>query len=501
MDKTRFLAWQKYIHNLGDVLKNMQEKTIIAVGIEPYNRIIPALFLDNYAIYCVKDSVDLDMLRKHAKIFCLEEHHPRIAAKVHALGYLVNNYIFQGFLKSWKKPYRLMINLATRRTAETLDKLGIDWIGNTPKNYEGTQLKGEFRDLIKQLKLPTMPEWRMSREEFLKLSYDDLHGKWQTSVVVQRADLEVSGNLGTFFLHTKDDWHMCRDILSGDNRFNEILISPFIEGFAPSMLGCVTARGVLTSTLQLQLIDVPESLHGSAATGTFLGNDWIFHSWPDETVKTAQHIVEEIGLYLSRKGYKGVFGIDFIYNKETHDLYPIECNPRFTGAFPMHSQMLMMQGVPPMEFFHIAAHLGIDVQFDFEKVNAAIKQRLPLSHIALVPHGIQKMTLPLQTGIYRYNHETSELTYIRAGIFMEDIKNDGEFLIVDSVPRFGSSIAQGVPRIFKLVFRKGIATSSMGVVPEVGIILAKLSSALRKNQPQKSDLAEMAEIDIEKELR
>lgn len=496
MNTNLFQAWQKYIPNLGPVLRQMQEKTLIAVGVETYSRIIPSIFLDNYIIYSVKGSADLDMLRNYVKVFCMEEKHPQVAAKTQATSYLLKNYIFQGFLKSWRKPLRLMLYQATERTVGILKELGIDWIGNPPHTYKGTVLKGEFRDLVKTLKLPSIPDWRLSREEFLNLTFQQVWDHWGRTAVIQRADFEVGGKLGTFFIHAEADWKRCYDVLSQDERYHLVTISPFIEGHSLSMLGCITPKGVLTSPLQLQLIDVPEALHGALPTGIFLGHDWAFHPWPQETEQAAMRIVEAIGEHLASKGYKGIFGIDLVYDAKTHDIFPIECNPRFTGALPVYSLMVAAHGVPTMEFFHIANHLGVDVDFDFEKVNAGLKQRSPVSHISLVPQGIHEMKLSLAAGVYSYDTATRNLHYERPGAFLWDIQKENEFLMLDSIPRAGSAIPQGVPGLFKLVIPKAIATSSSTIDASIGELITALSTALRKNQIEVAG-ARLASIDLE----
>lgn len=482
MDNQLFQSWRRYVPNLSEVLKKMQEKTIIAVGVAPYPRIMPSLFLDRYAIYCVKDAVDIDLLRNYTQIFCLEEKHPKVAAKVHATGYLLRNWAFQAFLRSRRYPYRLMFYQTTPKIVETLEEEGIEWIGNSPESFKGVMLKGDFRDLVKKRELPSIPDWRLSREDFLKKSFADAWAHWDRPFVVQRADFDVAGELGTFFIRNKTDWQKTQEILSKDDRYHFVTISPFIEGHSVSMLGCITPQGVLTSTLQLQLIDVPESLHGQLPTGVFLGHDWTFHPWTEKTERTAQNVVESIGGYLAEHGFKGIFGIDFVYDAATHDIFPIECNPRFTGALPVYSLMVAHAGVPTIEFFHIAAHLEIDVRFDFMAVNDAFKHRYPLAHISLTPKGIAEMKIPLAAGVYSYNKNVRMLRYERPGAFYRDFKNPEEFMIIDSLPRLGGRVIQNVPRLCKLIFPRQIARSSFAVEPEIGELITSFSEALRKDQ-------------------
>jgi len=483
MNEKTLQTWKRSVPNLEQVLERMQEKTTIAVGVSPYPRIIPSLFLKNYIIYAVKDIVDLDVLRNYAKIFCLEEKFPKVAKKVHSTGYLLRNYAFQAFLKSRRAPFRLMFYQTTPPIIQTLEEQGIEWIGNRPESFDDVLLKANFRDLVKSLNLPHLPDWRLSREEFLAKTFQEIYQQWDRTVVVQRGDFDVSGEQGTFFIRNEEDWAAANKILSLDERYKEIQISPFIAGPSVSMLGCITHKGVLTSTLQLQLIDVPEALHGQLPTGVFLGHDWGFRSWSEKAEQHAQKIVEAVGEHLAKKGFKGIFGIDLMYDQKSGEIFPLECNPRFTGALPVYSLMIMATNeIPPLEFFHIMTHLNIKEDFDFNLVNKKLKERQAVSHISLTPKGAYEMKTSLAAGVYTYLPQEKVIRYERPGAFLWDTKNQSEFLIIDSIPRVGGQIIQNVPRLFKLIFPRSIATSSFSVDPEVGELITKLSTLLRKDQ-------------------
>lgn len=484
MNQNMFQSWKRSVPQLGTVLERMQEKTIIAVGGTPYPRITPALFLENYTIYSVKDPVDNDLLRSYTNIFSLEEKFPKVAAKIHSTSYLLGNYAFQAFLKSRRNPFRLIFyQVLTPSAVKVLEEQGIERLGNRPESVEDVFLKGRFRSLLKNMGLPHLPDWRLSKEEFLLKKFEELHQHWGGPVVVQRADFDVNGEQGTFFIRNENDWRAAFDILSHDERYKEIQICPFIEGPSVSMLGCITHLGVLTSTLQLQLIDVPEALHGQLPTGVFLGHDWGFRAWTEKTEKTAQQVMESIGEFLAEKGFKGVFGIDFVYSPERKELFPLECNPRFTAALPMYSLMITsLNKIPPIEFFHLMAQLDIKEDFDFRAVNEGLKERTPVSHISLTPKGVYKMNMNLAAGVYSFSPESLGLRYERPGAFLWDLKNDSEFLMVDSVPRFGAKVAQDAPTLFRLIFPRSIASSSFSVDPQIGQLITGLSTLLRKDQ-------------------
>jgi D-alanine-D-alanine ligase-like ATP-grasp enzyme len=484
--------WQHLIPDIERVITEMEKTSILSVGITPYTRIIPSFFLKNYSIYTVQRSSDVDIMEKFVRMHVLQDHHPEIAKKVHGTGYLIGNHMFQAFLKSRKVPPKLMFYTMTDKIVESLDKLGISWIGNNPDTFRNVMLKGPFKQLIRDLGLPIPPSKVYPRAEFFECTYQEVTEECGGSFVVQRADKEVGGNEGTFFIHDDADFRRCLSMLSKDTSFEQIVATRFIEGWSTSMLGCVMPQGILSGPMQLQLIDVPEALHGVPPNGVFFGNDIGFAQWPPETEARAQEAVDKIGAHLKVNGYKGIFGIDFLYDKSTGEIFANECNPRFTGSLVLYSLMLLEAKVPPMEFFHLMAHLDIDSFFNFDKVNEALKVRLPCSHIAFSPKGITSMELPLKAGVYSYDPLKPELSYKGAGISLHDLKSKNDFMLIDTVPSLGGPIEQNVPRLFKFIFNRSVAKSSYEIDEAAGFLVKQFANKLLKAVQNKKENAPAA---------
>ncbi len=470
--------WKHLIPDIDRLIEQLEKTPILSVGITPFTRVVPSFFLKNYSIYTVKRSSDVDVMEKFLPVHVLEDHHPEVAKKVHGTGYLIGNFAFQAFLKSRKIRPKLQFYTMTEKIVKDLDRLGIEWVGNDPKTFQEVMYKGSFRELVKKLGLSSLSSDVSSREDFLAFTFNALWEKYNGAFVVQRADKETGGNEGTFFVHNSHDFENCISILGKDTNFGDILVTPFVEGYSTSMLGCVMPQGTLTGPLQLQLIDVPQALHGVPANGIFFGNDLGFHPWKEDVEIQAQKVVEAIGAHLREKGYKGIFGIDFLYDLKRNKIYPSECNPRFTGSLVLYSLMLLEAHVPPMEFFHLMAHLGVESSFDFTVVNQALKTRIPCAHIAFSPRGITTMEVSLPAGVYEYNPKVPSLEYKRPGVSLADMKSEHEFLIIDTVPSLGSSIEQQVPRLFKFIFPRSIAWSSYEIDTEAGYLVERFADVL-----------------------
>lgn len=475
-------SWRRVIPKLSSVLRSMEEKTIIGFGMIPYPRIIPALFLRNYIIYSAKDTADIDILRSYANIFCLEEKFPKVAPKIHAASYLLGNYAFQAFLKSRRHPFRLMLHRTTPDIVKKLEDQHIEWLGNSPESFEDLLLPADFANVLKRIGLPYSEILHISKEEFSIKNFNDFYNPLRQPFLIKRVYPKSVVEQCSFHIKDEFDWEEMRDVLSQDTEFEGVQISPILNGHYTSMVGCITHLGVLTSTLQLRFTDVPEVLHGERPTEIFLGYDWGFKPWKEDAETKAQQITEDLGKFLYEKGFSGVFGINFIYDTKTNRIIPLEFNSFFTDAFPVYSLMISsLNEVPPMDFFHIMAQLKIKENFDFEKVNTKLKERIPLSTIFLRPTGIKEMKIPLKAGIYSYDNEKKELLHKRPGAFLWELQNDLEFLIIDSVPRFGKPIIDNVPSLFKLIIPRSIALSSSRIKPDVGQLITELSTALRKD--------------------
>ncbi len=474
--------WSKYIHNLDEVMEQLNLQAIIAVGITPYPRIIPSTFLDkqHFQIYAVHDSTDIEVLKNYANLACMEQIDPKVGQKVRSTEYLMKNYVFHSFLKSQRNPYTLLLHTSTPPIVSYLNEQNIPWIGNDPKSFEPLLHKKGFKELLVNLRVDYLPDLVMTKQEFYSKPFDEMQKKWKKSFVSQPGDYEVSGS--TYFIHNLEDLDAARKFYTSDRfeRVEKIKISPFITGDAVSMLGCVTDAGILTTPLQLQLIDVPEALHGQPPTGAFFGHDWGYKSWSDQAAKDAQNIVEQVGRWLGKRKYRGIFGIDFIHDKETDKVYPLECNPRFTGAIPVYSQLNLLAGVPPIDFFSIVSYLRIPIKFDFNAVNELWKKQINAAHIAIVPNGVEQMKIPLNAGIYTYHEQEKSLEYLRPGAFLHELKNENEFIIIDQVPKVGKVISQNVPRLFKFIFNTTIAEASNKIKPKYGEILNSMGKLLRR---------------------
>lgn len=473
-------AWKEYIPNIDEALTEVSKKNIVFLGVVPYSRITLGLFLNNFTIYCAKYAKDIALMRQLMNVQCVEERFPKIVDKIQGTGYLLQNFSFQNFLKSRKSTYTVLFYMITEHIYKGIVKYNLPFIGNTPDKRKDVLVKASFRKIIKALNLPSLPDVQMPRQDFTTADYNELVKKFNGSFVCQRGDLDVGGQIATFFIHTESDFKHVQKVFTNDTNFSIVQISQYVRGNTYSMVGCATKQGTVCGPLQTQLIDIPESVRDYTGRGTFVGHDWGLRDWAPGTEETAVAIVKTFGDYLYKQGYKGIFGIDFIYDQAQEKIYPLECNPRFTGSFPMVSLLAMANGLPPFDLLHVLEFENIPARYANE-LFTDYQFKSDFSHILVMAHGIKRMPVDLPVGIYRFDEETQEVSFVRPALLPWEIRDQNEFLVVDSVLPEGSTISQGATKLFKLIFPCSIAQNSYQLKPQFGKIVKIFSDLLYDN--------------------
>jgi hypothetical protein len=306
--------------------------------------------------------------------------------------------------------------------------------------------KGRFRQILKQLGLAMIPGEQVSREALMGRGYGHFSLLYGKDMVFQLPDITKGGGRSTFFIRSEMDYmKFLRCISNGRYRgyqVRTINVATLIEGFPASVAVCATRHGALISSIQTQVMDIPEVLKVHRGNGFFCGHDWTYRKYSPSLNEQAMRIAQILSGYMWAKGYRGIFGIDLVVDEKAHVVYPVECNTRYTGAFPMLSMlhvvypvecntrytgafpMLSMlhvrNGAIPMDLFHILEFLDVDYEIDVDALNEAYRRPIGGGHIIL----FNKSHVPLKVG-----------RDVRSGVYRCDPGGHDEFILTDGVPR------------------------------------------------------------------
>ena len=215
---------------------------------------------------------------------------------------------------------------------------------------------------------------------------------------------------------------------------------------------------VFTANVAVQLSPSPRVFVGNISyqiTGVLpftenpfstIGNDWsITHSLLSESqVAEFERIAQEVGMKMAQAGWKGLFGIDCIYDEERSIMHLLEINARQSASTTYESQL---QHASPFYNTALNTHsnknltifeLHLQCLADTDTHTGAAKQDQLGSNVSntLINDGaqiIQRLTSTLDTSIQNLNKKTSELEALGLNVIAyENEKMNSDILRIQS---------------------------------------------------------------------
>lgn len=194
----------------------------------------------------------------------------------------------------------------------------------------------------------------------------------------------------------------------------------------------------------------------------FCGNDYkATKNIPESVIRKVKEIVEKVGRWMGQSGYKGIFGMDLIVNREGK-VFPIEINPRFQNSTGLFTVLEIIEEKEiPLLLLHIIEFLKEQDKY-LRKFNYRISEdffMIPVTGAQIILHNgpteniIKKQILP---GVYEFEHE--KLIYIRSGTALTDCRKENEILITSGVPFKNQVIAPFAP-LCKMQFKNRVLSS------------------------------------------
>ncbi len=430
--------------------------TIAGVGMTAFSRITPAYFLDTYPIVSLRKTADLPALRSKSQIFCLEESFggPVQEPGFHS-GNLLKHPATRAFLERLPPPRSLLVYQSYPELESLAQAEGWGLLAN-PAALR-TRLAGRrfFRDMLRSLKIEGVPGAMHPLRDVIGQDYGDWFAKVGPRFVLQLAEVTQGGGRGTFFIRFPADYERVKALLKGGRwrgaELKGVLVSRYIEGVPASMALCITRHGVLRSRLQRQLIDLPYC-DEMVEQGIFCGHAWGQDPWPDWVLEVAGKQARSIGEFLSRLSYKGILGIDFVVSLAEHRVYPLEINPRLTGAFPMLSMLHARQDLIPFEVFHILEFMDAEYSADANALNDAYSRPIQGSHLLVFLKRAGKRPNPasIDAGLYEMDAEGTRFIHKGQAMDFSDLKGDDQFILLDGPPRTGGNPFGSTDPLYRL---------------------------------------------------
>jgi hypothetical protein len=457
-----------FLRNLNDVKELFASLSgaLVGVGMTAFSRIVPAYFINPYYIVSLKKTRDLALLGDKAQIFCLEDETRKpTREKGFNSAHLLSHSRVKHFLEVLPKPRGILL-YQNYPELETLAKQeGWVLLANPAALRIHVADRAFFKKMAADLHLPIIPGAIHPIDVVNGRDYEYWAGTLGPQFVIQLPDIGQGGGKGTFFVHSASKYRQLQERLRGNSwrgvHLNSVSINKFMEGVSASMALCLTSQGILFSGLQRQLVDLPYCRDFSE-DGLFCGHVWREGAWPSAVTEDARKQGGIIGEYLVSQGYRGIVGIDFLIDERRERVYPLELNPRFTGAFPMLSLLCLRNQVIPMEVFHILEFLEVPYRVDVDRLNASYAKPLKGSHILvfLRSDGSNRVVGGLEAGLYECEKDGETISFVKGTTDYQEIRNERQFVVADGPPDTqGAALGSSDPlyRLCRLLFSYPIA--------------------------------------------
>jgi hypothetical protein len=468
--------------------------SVVGLGVNAFPRVGVVGLVPSYEIVCISESKDLGAIRQVVPVRSVKGDFQSRVEKLNTLALLKNEKV-QEYLSSLGKDTSLFLYKSSRQIETIVDKLSLKLLSNRSDQRDVFEDKWEFRRLGAQAGLNLIAGEQTLIDDLDIDAFGNLQGKLGRKLVFQITDYSKGGGIGTFFVSDKkglDEFHgfVGRRRKAGRD-LKRVNVTRFIEGESASITSCVTRYGVLTSLVQRQIIDIPEVVGYKGRSGVFCGHDW-GERYSEKIHGRARKLARGLGELMYEKGYRGIFGIDLVVNRKTSDVQMVECNPRYTAAFPVYSMLQLEAGEIPMDAWHLLEHVGIDYEMDFEAVQKSYGQ--VKTGAQLILHNLERAWVAVRgsvrAGVYRLKISNLkspsrpgqrqisnlELEWVREGFSLEDIKSDGELVLTDGVLYRNLRLKPGA-RLGRVIFKKNVMESDRDeLLPEIKEAMKRLYS-------------------------
>ncbi len=445
--------------SLKQFFKENVSTPIFGVGVYAFERLGLEDVLPNYRLLALRYSLDTKLIEKDLEVFALEKNMGlrHINAPRNSTTVLLHDYT-KNYLAKFNKPALPAGRPACRqgrpalivyKTSSKMEKVCREnnWLlVGAPVKFGKKLLedKVKFRKILATIDVPPPPGETIPAKNLLgssKTGFFYFQNKYGSPLVLQHP--RRGGGKGTFFVNSDEEWQMAlrklricekegEEVMEDVNEL-EVIIAKYIKGPSPSITGCVTRHGILSTSPQYQLIDIPELYNPKKGSGLFCGHDWTSSRFTEDILQQAYDAVEKIGQYFHRLGYKGIFGIDFVLDQEQQKLYVTECNPRLLGSFPVVTMAQISNNEPPILAFHLLEYLNVDYELDVARINFLMRQ--PKIGAQMFPHNLTgrwaRNNAQIGPGIYKIHD--NKLKYVRPGYALKHLQSEDEFLLTDGV--------------------------------------------------------------------
>lgn len=368
---------------ISDFEKLLEDKSYCYVVKDPERAIGLESIIPDFSCVFYDDSHFKDYFKtKDIDYFCLQDHrviNRASAAKLlksnRAQDFLLDKDLIQTFKISSRFENLLSEEKQLLNTTSYLNKLFEDKIS-------------QYQELSSILNI--FPDTVISA--LAETDYQELSNRLGATFILQFGRGHTG--LSTFFIENETNYNELKQKFP----LRMARMSKLIKGETYTVNCCVTKYGTYLGGLSFQLTGDEELAHAPGAT---IGNDFSYRGLlKDKHVKLLIDEISKAGSYMYTKGYKGLFGVDFMVG-EDDNLYFIEINARQPASIPFHTKIQLKQNQVPLQLLHISSFLDAEPKIHPLEYSSEACSPLPYSQVFIRAKQEGAVANQVKTGAYR----------------------------------------------------------------------------------------------------
>lgn len=304
--------------------------------------------LPNYHIVCLDDHPLVELMQKqNVSVFCLEKELKRKNLILRSSSEILSHPLVLSFIKEKAKgqtPWVLFFK-PQKKTEITAQKHNIKLLGNSSLLNKFFEDKINFFNIANENKLPVLPAVITGLKS---VDFTFCAEKFGLPFVIQFG-FGWAGN-STFFINDKSQ------LIELQKKYGAIRvkINRFVKGLTVLNNAVVLPKVILQSPPAVQ---IKPSLNLTSMLGGTGGRQWPA-GLPDDQIYQIKQITEQVGELMRKSGYLGFFGLDFLIDTQTGEVFLSENNARLTASASFYTQLEVKNGQIPLLVYHLAAFLG-----------------------------------------------------------------------------------------------------------------------------------------------
>lgn len=338
----------------------------------------------------------------------------------------INNYMLEhkeivDYIQS-RGPGRAVFLFFDERTEELCNELNLELCFPSAKLREEVDNKILATRIGDEAGVPSVPNYLSKIDNFEHLMDVAKQANLGEKLVIQTA-FGDSGHT-TFFIETKEDYEEHAEEIEKES---EVKIMRRIRPRGSALEACVTRHGTIVGPLMTELVGFKEM---TPYKGGWCGNEVFPGAFSADLRDKARRYTFQFGEALRKRGYRGYFEVDYLYDLETEELYLGEVNPRVTGASSMTNLASFAHADAPLFLFHLLEFSDVEFELDVEEINArwANPDNIDGWSQLVIKHTrdtVEYITEAPRSGIWR-QHQDGTMQFRRVQTHRRTVEDEGE---------------------------------------------------------------------------